>query len=166
MSHDFSAAVRDSNWSLALSVLGAEEKPRSLRCPSSSPPAWFVEVNAPPQAVVECAKLCLSPAEFRADSFGLLELCIPLAQTSSNAFETFAALLAEGVSPNRIVSGGDTLLQYLIRLNRVREIEELLLYGVDPHHMNVFGRESTSNLEGAQRSGNDAGRVALARFTN
>lgn len=160
MSHEFVDAVRESNWTLALSILKAEPEIQSIRCPASSLPTWLIEVNAPPAAVVECAKLCLSHEDFQADALGLLEFCVPLTLTTSNAFATFSSLLAEGVSPNTIVCGGDTLLQYLLGLNRVRELEKLLQYGVDPHQMNIFGYESTSNLEGARQSSNEAGKLA------
>ncbi len=164
MNHEFIEAVRESNWTLAIEVLASADDPHSVKCPSESLPAWLVELNAPPHAVTECQKLLAAPAEIEADRFNLLELCTSLANTNSNAFPTFAALLSGGSNPNKIVCGGETLLQHLIGLNRVREVAELLRYGVDPDQMNVFGRESTSNREGARAAQNDAGRLALARF--
>jgi hypothetical protein len=164
MSHEFIEAVRDADWELALSALASEAEPLSVRCPSSSPAAWLIELNAPPNAVVECMKLCTKSERIEPDRFGLLELCVSLTNTNSNAFPTFSALLSAGVSPNTIVCGGDTLLQHAVGLNRVREVEELLRHGVDPHQMNAFGRESTSNLEGAKCSGNAAGKLAIAKF--
>jgi hypothetical protein len=166
MSHEFVEAVNDSSWQLALSILASAADPTRIPCPGPSPAAWLIDVNAPPHVVVHAARIMLSQDDFEADALGLLERCIPITSTSSNAFSTFSALLADGVGPNKIVCGGDTLLQHLVGLNRVREIQELLRHGVDPDHMNVFGRESTSNLEGARCAGNDAGRIAWQIFVS
>jgi hypothetical protein len=164
MSHEFFEAIRESNWTLAIEILASADDLHPVTCPSDSLPAWLVEMNAPPHVVTECQRLLAKPAEIEADRFNLLELCVSLAYTHSHAFPTFAALLSDGSNPNKIVCGGETLLQHLIGLNRVREVAELLRYGVNPDQMNVFGRESTSNREGARAAQNDAGRLALARF--
>lgn len=165
MNHEFIEAVRDANWALAIEVLASADDPHSIACPSESLPAWLIDVNAPPHVVTDCQKLLAAPAEIEADRFNLLERCASLATTHSNAFPTFAALLSGGCNPNKIVCGGETLLQHLVGFNRVKEVAELLRYGVDPEQMNVFGGESTSNREGARAAQNDAGRLALARFS-
>ncbi|MBD8527867.1 hypothetical protein [Pseudomarimonas arenosa] len=121
-------------------------------------------MNAPPEVVVEAAKLCAGQKGFESDPFGLLALCVSLTNTSSNALATFKALLAAGVSPNIIVCGGETLLQHVITLNRVREVRELLAHGARPEQKNVFGYESTSNLEGAIAAENEAGELAVSWF--
>jgi hypothetical protein len=91
--------------------------------------------------------------------------CVSLARTHSNAFPTFAALLSAGVSPNKIVCGGNTLLQHAMQLDRVREAEELLRFGVDPDQMNAFGAESTSNIAEARSCGTAADRLVAAKFS-
>jgi hypothetical protein len=164
VSADFLEAVRDADWNLALSVLGSQGDPSAVRCPSPSPVAWFIELNAPPNVVVQCLRQYTKAEGVEADRLELLELCIALSNSNSNALPTFKALLSAGLSPNIIVDGGDTLLQHAINLNRVPEVEELLCYGVDPHQMNIFGMESTSNLDGARLAGNAAGAIALAKF--
>lgn len=165
MRNAFVEAVNDSDWALALSLLAAADAPGSVHCASPSIPAWLVEVNAPPHVVIECQKLLASADKVKEDAFGLLALCVSLGNTKSNAYPTFTALLSDGVSPNGIVCGGETLLQYAVSLNRVREVEQLLRHGVDPDQMNVFGRESNSNREGVKNFDNEAGRLAQAWFS-
>jgi hypothetical protein len=160
----FAEAVRDADWDQALSVLKSADDPFSVQCSSSSPIARFIELNAPPHAVTECMREYAKSKHVEVDRLGLLELCIDLSNSKSNAFPTFKALLAAGMSPNVTVSSGDTLLQHAISLNRVLEVEELLRHGVDPHQMSVFGLESTSNIEGAKLAGNAAGDLAFSRL--
>jgi hypothetical protein len=155
-------AVRDADWPQALSILELEQDLSAIRCPSTSLVAWFIELNAPPDVVVACMAQCAKNPRFEANRLGLLERCIEKTNSNSNAFPTFKALLAAGLNPNSIVEGGDTLFQHAIGLNRMPEVEELLRYGIDPHQMNIFGPESTSNIDGAKQAGNTAGDLAFA----
>ena len=82
--------------------------------------------------------------------------------TKENAFEIFSSLLKMGLTPNVLIGGsGCTLLQLAMDLNKVREVKELLRYGVDLHQMSVYGSESTSNLEEAKLIGNAAAQLVL-----
>lgn len=164
VSADFLEAVRSADWNLALSAMKSQADPSDVRCPSSSPVAWLIELNAPPNVVLQCLSQCAKAEAVEADRLGLLELCIALSNANSNALATFKALLAAGLSPNVITDGGETLFQHAVNLNRVPEVEELLRYGVDAHQMNIFGAESTPNREGARAAGNAAGALALAKF--
>jgi hypothetical protein len=165
MSHDFLEAAKVSDWARALSILEAADHPRSVVCPAPSLPAWLVDVNAPPHVVVSCQRLLASTDDIRSDCYGLLERCASLAYVNSNAYPTFAALLAAGARPNKIICGGETLFQHLVVLNRVREVQEILKYGVDPDQMNVFGQESNSNRAAVEIPVNEAARIAHARFS-
>lgn len=164
VSADFLEAVRSADWNLALSAMKSLDDTSAAHCPSSSPVAWLIELNAPPNVVVQCLGQCAKAEAVEADRLGLLELCIELSNANSNALATFKALLSAGLSPNVVTDGGDTLFQHAVNLDRVPEVEELLRYGVDPHQMNMFGVESTSNRGGARAARNAAGALALAKF--
>jgi hypothetical protein len=163
-SSEFLDAARDANWKLAVSILESHDDPSEIVCPSASPVAWFIRLNAPPDVVVQCLRHYLRGEATEADRLGLLELCISLVSSNSNALPTFRALLTSGLSPNTWIEGGNTLLQHAVELNRTSEVAELLRHGVDPHQMSIFGIESTSNLEGARQAGNAAGALVLAKF--
>lgn len=145
----------------------AQPCPRRLRFGGAgSLPQYLVELNAPPEVVLESLRICAGEAPLREDRLGLLAQCVTLAMTHSNAFGTLSTLLLAGLDPNVIVADGDTLLQYALRLDRVREVEELLRFSVDPHGRSCFGPESCSNLEAAYASTRQAGAVARAHFAN
>jgi hypothetical protein len=165
MSHGFIEAVRASDWALALSILEAANHPGSVESPAGSLPVWLVEVNAPPQVVIACQRHLATEHDIQSDCFGLLEQCASLADVNENAYPTFAALLAAGASPNKIIRGGQTLFQNLVALNRVREVQDLLRFGVDPDQMNVFGQEGNSNRAAVEIPVNEAARIAHARFS-
>jgi hypothetical protein len=94
----------------------------------------------------------------------ILEECLILSTTHSNALETFRSILALGMDPNVTSASGLTLFQRAIRLNRVWEVAEMLKAGVSSTHMSVFGSESMSNIDAAFCAGNEAGELALAWF--
>lgn len=82
--------------------------------------------------------------------------------TKENAFEIFSSLLKMELTPNVLIGGrGCTLLQLAMDLKKVREVNELLRYGVDLHQMSVYGSESTSNLEEAKLISNAAAQLVL-----
>ena len=164
MPGDFLESVRNGDWPAAYSLVRTGHAPCWLATPASSVFAWLIELNAPPRLVVEMVGHCAKVGSIDPNRLGLLEACLPASATRSNAFDTFAALLAFGLSPNVITDGGATLLQKAMTLDKVREVTELLRYGVDPNHMSVHGRESTSNREEAALVGNEAGALALAAF--
>jgi hypothetical protein len=164
MSNEFIDAVRSGDWALAQSIVRTGEVSPFLEVPASSVYDWLVEVNAPPELIIELMRQHPTPEFLTRVHGSLMETCLRESTTKSNAFGTLVLLLAEGVSPNRIVDGGCTLLQKAMELNKVREVRELLRYGVDPNQMSVFGRESASNLDDAARLGNEAARIVLAHF--
>jgi ankyrin repeat protein len=164
MSKEFIDAVREGNWSAAHLLVREGAVSPSLETPSSSVYEWLVEVNAPPELISDLLRLHPASETLHRVKCSLMEACLRASATKSNAFGTFALLLAEGVSPNLIVDGGSTLLQQAMELNRVREVRELLRHGVDPSQMSVFGRESTSNIDEAARLTNEAAKLVLEYF--
>jgi hypothetical protein len=163
MSSDFFAAVREGDWALATSLVVQRDV-----APFSDAPSpvyvWLVELNAPPRLIVDLLHLHGKSQPLDKVKKDLMETCLRESTTKGNAFETFALLLADGVSPNLIVDGGSTLLQKAMELNRAREVRELLRYGADPNQTSVFGRESSTNLEEAARLDNEAAKIALTAF--
>ena len=63
-----------------------------------------------------------------------------------------------------IADGGATLLQKAIELNKTKEVAALLVRGVEPLQMSVFGAESTTNIQEAMLAGNDAAKLVLEKF--
>lgn len=125
---------------------------------------YLIEINVPTKIVIDFLTYCVRAGNVDKDSLRLLESCLYESNLKSNAFDTFSSLLNFGLSPNVLVDGGYTLLQKAIELNKVREVNELLLHGIDPHQMNFFGLESTSNIEDAISADNTAGNLVLEKF--
>lgn len=162
---EFLESLRNADWSNASELLDSGDQiDCSVQTPSSSVFNWLIELDAPSNLVVKLVQHCVSSSDLDADRLGLLETCMRLSNTKANAFETFRKLLTHGLSPNVIADGGATLLQKAMEHNKTREVRELLLHGIDPHQMSVFGIESTSNLEEAKQIGNEACELVLSKF--
>lgn len=157
--------IHNGDWASALLLAQQGRLASYLNTSGSSIFAWLIELNAPPDLIVALLGHYINTESVDPNHLGLLEKCIYESNSKTNAFETFSSLLAYGLSPNVIVCGkGCTLLQEAMELNKVREVNELLKYGVDPYQMSIFGKESTSNLEEAARVGNAAGELVLNKF--
>jgi len=164
MSKEFLDAVRDGNWTAAHELVGQGAVSASHESPNSSVCEWLVELNAPPELVADLLRQHSDSETVQRAQSNLMSECLRLSATKSNAFDTFALLLAQGVSPNLIVEGGSTLLQRAMAHNQVREVRELLRHGVDPNQVSIFGLESASNLEEVALLTNEASRVVLEHF--
>jgi len=158
---EFLQSVRDGNWTEASALVHSGDVDSSIPSPSHSVLTWLIELDAPTTLIVDLLNLLVRKESIDPNSMGLLDTCLDFAMNRANAFSTFVALLDYGLSPNVIISGGCTLFQKAIELNRVHEVEALLKHGVDPDQMSVFGRESTSNLDEATSAENAAGRIAI-----
>lgn len=160
-SDEWLEAVHDADWQLLKRLADTAHPPVVI---DAAQLRELIELNVPTDVLLRCVAAYSRLPGADVHHCGLLEACAALSHTHSYAFLSFRTLLTAGLSPNIIIDNGDTLLQNLISRNRVREVAELLRHGVDPQQMNVFGRESTSNREGARRAGNAAGELAWAWF--
>jgi hypothetical protein len=160
-SDEWREAVRDANWQLLKRLADTAHPPVVTDAEQLSE---LIELNAPTDVLLRCVAAYSRLPGADVHNCGLLEACAALSHTHSYAFLSFRTLLTAGLSPNIIIFDGNTLLQSLISRNRVREVTELLRHGVDPQQMNAYGREGTSNREGARRAGNAAGELAWAWF--
>ena len=124
--------------------------------------AWLITLEAPIELVIALLQYAAEHESIDLNKLGLLELSMHESSTKENAFEIFSSLLKMGLTPNVLIGGsGCTLLQLAMDLNKVREVKELLRYGVDLHQMSVYGSESTSNLEEAKLISNAAAQLVL-----
>ena len=158
---DFIESVRLANWSTAIELVRNGAVGASLATPGNSVAQWLVELDAPTSLVVEIIRVIAESGKADPNKLGVLFACLELIPTHANAAATFRTLLEEGLSPNVIVSGGATLLQKAFELNRVHQVDALLRYGADPRQKNVFGLDSTTNLEEASYAGNASGQLAI-----
>ena len=165
MSQSFLDCVRDADWQAAINLVQQGDVPSAIFEPRASLFSKLVDLNAPADLIVSLLDSLIRREALEAEKLGLLAQCMNASASKSNAFATFSALLAYGLTPNCWVIGkGSTLLQEAMELNKVREVEVMMRYGPDPHQMSVFGPESTSNVDEAMRIKNAAATVALCAF--
>lgn len=159
---DFLQAARRCEWHSLLEIIGRGDADLSIPSPSASVLTWLLELDAPAGVVVSFVRKLTDDKGVDPNALGLLEACLDLSETTSNAFATFSSLLDIGLSPNVIASDGSTLFQKALERGRSKAVGELLRHGVDPCQMSVFGAESTTNFDEAVEADNAAGRLALA----
>lgn len=164
MTDDFAQAVRSGDWIAAIALAREGAALRLLEAESSSTYEWLLGANAPAELICELLRSHPTADSLRNLEADLMEACLRESATKANAFDTFVLLLDRGVSPNQMLSGGSTLLQRAMELNKIREVGELIRHGVDPNQTSAFGRESASNFEEAKRLQNEAAKVAVEYF--
>lgn len=164
MREDFMSAVQDGDWCAAHELIRQGAVPASLETPGPSVCERLVGLNAPPQLISDLLRQHSGLETLPRLQSGLMAECLRVSATNSNAFATFALLLAQGVSPNLILDGGSTLLQRAMAHNRIREVRELLRHGVDPDQRSIFGLEAASNIEEAALLTNEASRLVREHF--
>ena len=152
--------VRDGDWQNALEEINSGNVCSATVAADSSVFTWLIDINAPSSLILELMSSCSRLESVELDRFDVLRKCMEESYAKSNAFNTFSKALKWGLDPN-VYWDGSTLLQKAIEMNRVREISELLLHGADPFKLSLFGRESTSSIDDALESGNDASSVLL-----
>jgi hypothetical protein len=160
-SRDVVDAVRDGDWARLSGLLDLREVVGAVPVPSDSIFSWMIELNAPSAVLVRLLRFLVEIRSIDPNRQGILEKCLDLSETCSNAFDTFEAMLDHGLDANGFVSDGNTLFQHALGRNRVREVKALLHHGARAEMMNLFGRESTSNVQEATIAGNAAGRAAI-----
>jgi hypothetical protein len=154
--------IRQADWVSALTLVKSQDFSTQIQTPESSVFVWLIKLNAPTELIIALLKFAAEHESIDVNELGLLEVSMDESSTKTNAFEIFSSLLKMGLTPNVVVAGrGCTLLQMAMELNKVREVKELLRYGVDLQQMSVFGRESTTNLEEAKLIGNAAALLVL-----
>ena len=159
----FLEAVRRSDWEEARELLRSGQVLNSDLSSGESLLEQLIDLNAPPELVVELLRQTSSPTDKTTLSAFALEACLRFSLTKENASATFVALLDSGSSPNVWV-GGATLLQRAMHLNRVPEVREMLSHGVDPNQCSLFGIESATNVEEASTIDNAAARLVMSAF--
>lgn len=154
--------IREGGWPSALALVHSQNFITKIATPGSSVFAWLITLDAPTELVIALLQYAAKHESIDLNKLGLLELSMHESSTKENAFEIFSSLLKMGLTPNVLIGGrGCTLLQLAMDLNKVREVKELLRYGVDLHQMSVYGSESTSNLEEAKLISNAAAQLVL-----
>ena len=156
--------VRAGDWQSAQELVSRDVVISARPQSCASILVQLIEMNAPSELVVRLLAKCCQQYSIDPNGFGLLELCMNMSGTKANAVETFTALLDFGLSPNVIADGGATLLQKALELNKTKEVAALLVRGVEPLQMSVFGAESTTNIQEAMLAGNDAAKLVLEKF--
>jgi hypothetical protein len=159
---EFIGFVREGDWTAATAEISAGRAGSWVETPNDSVFLWLIDINAPTALIVALLEYSKNHEGLEFNRLGLLEECIERSTTRSNAFETFSALLAWGLSPKVYAIGGCTLLQKAIALDRTREVAVLLRYGADPLQRSIFGDESTSAIDVAKESRNAAADIVLA----